>query len=255
MKCSFCHKTVREGAFMSEKDFCHALECLYPLTDYLYFHLMGEPLLHTKIKDFIRMASEKGFKVALTTNGALLDDSLADEPVYKVSVSLHSLEKAEKSEREGYIDRVSSFAKRASEKGVIVSLRLWNEGEKDNSETERLLKERFDGEWKRGRDGNITPAPLVFLEYKKPFCWPDMSEEPRDGVFCSGLRDQIGVLVDGTVVPCCLDADGKIPLGNLFEEDINEIITSPRATKIKEGFDRRVAVEELCKRCPYARRF
>ena len=88
------------------------------------------------------------------------------------------------------------------------------------------------------------------------FDWPDMSaEELGENCFCYGLRDQVGVLCDGTVVPCCLDHDGDIPLGNLFERELDEILVSPRAGAIREGFSHRLAVEELCRRCGYARRF
>ena len=88
------------------------------------------------------------------------------------------------------------------------------------------------------------------------FDWPDMSaEELGENCFCYGLRDQVGVLCDGTVVPCCLDHDGDVPLGNLFERELDEILASPRAVSIREGFSRRRAVEELCRRCGYARRF
>uniref|UniRef100_UPI0034A1CF04 SPASM domain-containing protein n=2 Tax=Clostridiaceae TaxID=31979 RepID=UPI0034A1CF04 len=75
-----------------------------------------------------------------------------------------------------------------------------------------------------------------------------------EDVFCHGLRDQIGILLDGTVVPCCLDSEGKIPLGNIFEQSLEEIITSKRARNIYDGFSRRRAVEDLCKRCGYAKR-
>ena len=80
---------------------------------------------------------------------------------------------------------------------------------------------------------------------------PDGGEK----VFCYGLRDQLGVLCDGTVVPCCLDHEGDIVLGNLFQEDLDAILASPRAQAIYRGFSDGKAAEELCRRCGYARRF
>ena len=71
---------------------------------------------------------------------------------------------------------------------------------------------------------------------------------------CYGMREQFGILSDGTVVPCCLDSEGVIALGNVFSKPLEEILRSPRATAIGEGFRRGVAVEELCRRCPYARK-
>ena len=98
----------------------------------------------------------------------------------------------------------------------------------------------------------------VFLEWGERFDWPDPALPPCDpdaDRFCYGLRDQIGILVDGTVVPCCLDADANLALGNLFEDDLDSILSSPRAQAIYDGFTRRRAVEDLCRKCGYAKRF
>ena len=73
--------------------------------------------------------------------------------------------------------------------------------------------------------------------------------------FCHGLRQQIAVLCDGTVVPCCLDSEGQLALGNLFSQPLEEILASPRARAIVDGFSRRTPSEALCRRCGYARRF
>ena len=96
----------------------------------------------------------------------------------------------------------------------------------------------------------------VWLEEGERFDWPDMGAKDRgDSCFCRGLRDQIGVLCDGTVVPCCLDHEGDIALGNLFESELEEIMSTEKARRIYEGFTARKAVEPLCRRCGYARRF
>ena len=96
----------------------------------------------------------------------------------------------------------------------------------------------------------------VYLEHGDKFDWPDLTaEDGGNAVFCYGLRDQLGVLCDGSVVPCCLDHEGDLKLGNLFTQDMEEILESERAQAIYEGFNRRKAVEELCRRCGYARRF
>ena len=70
-----------------------------------------------------------------------------------------------------------------------------------------------------------------------------------------GLRDQIGILCDGTVVPCCLDAEGSIALGNIFRQSLDEILNSERAKALYRGFSNRAPAEELCLRCGYAERF
>ena len=118
-----------------------------------------------------------------------------------------------------------------------------------------MLEEVFPKPWRDSR-GSQSLAERVWLEPGDKFDWPDMSAEDRgDSCFCYGLRDQIGVLCDGTVVPCCLDHEGDIALGNLFDHSLDEIFAGERAKAIYNGFSRRQAVEELCRKCGYARRF
>jgi radical SAM protein with 4Fe4S-binding SPASM domain len=96
----------------------------------------------------------------------------------------------------------------------------------------------------------------LHLEYGERFAWPDINADYiSDEVFCYGMRDHFGILSDGTVVPCCLDGDGVINLGNIFEKTVDEIINSNKAKAIYDGFTKRKATEELCQRCGYAQRF
>lgn len=255
LNCSFCHGTKRENRFMSEKDFDFALNEIYPFTDYIYFHLLGEPLTHPKVVDYIKKASEKGFKVTITTNGTLINEceGLLESGVYKVCFSLHSYEE-EKGEK-NYLEKIVSFAKKASEKGIIVSLRLWNIGSgRDNRYCEEFLKKSFS-KWQEDRRGNITLGEKIFLEYAHRFVWPDLNNEEQKEHSCYGLKDQFGILVDGSVVPCCLDAEGDITLGNIFNSPLDEILNSRRAENIRKGFEKHIAVEPLCQRCPYSTRF
>ena len=117
------------------------------------------------------------------------------------------------------------------------------------------MEHYFPKPWVTERHG-IRIADRVYLEYGDRFDWPDLTAADNGtNCFCYGLRDQIGVLCDGTVVPCCLDHEGDIPLGNLFEEDLSDILQSNRAKSIYQGFSEGKATEQLCRRCGYARRF
>lgn len=263
LNCSFCRGTTREKGFLSVDRFRLAAEKLRPFTEYLYLHLMGEPLLHPQLDEILSVCARLGFKVVITTNGTLLPQKavlLAAAPaLYKISVSLHSYEGSggqpgEPLER--YVSDVCEAVKPLAQRGVIVALRLWNGGGADmlNDEILRLLRAQFPGEWREHRTGH-TLSPNVYMEYGDKFDWPDLTAGERDVRFCMGLRDQIGVLYDGTVVPCCLDADGAVPLGNLFTEDLGEILASPRAKAIYDGFSQGRAAEPLCQRCGYAERF
>ena len=263
LSCSFCHKTKRPRKLMSEDEFELLTDKLQGKAPHLYFHLMGEPTLHPLLPKFIEIAKNKGFKPMLTTNGSLLgtkSGALLEHLPHKVNISLHAPDANPAFADESYLDNCLDFATKASEKGCVVALRLWNLGTSaDNTHILNKLHESFPAEWEAVRSSNgYKLAPRLFLEYGEHFDWPDLSapEAPKSAdAFCFALRDQIGVLCDGTVVPCCLDADGNLALGNLLESDLDDIVSSERAKNIYDGFTRRRAHEELCRKCGYAKRF
>jgi radical SAM protein with 4Fe4S-binding SPASM domain len=234
---------------------------LRPYADYLYFHLMGEPLLHPNLARFLEIADEYGFKVILTTNGTLLQtqlNALLRAPaLHKVNISLHAFEANDLSVPfDEYLRDCFAFGKAAEGEKIIV-YRLWNNGGADalNQRILNTMNTFFPAPWTDNRQGKRI-GERIFLEHGDKFDWPDLSApEGGDRVFCYGLRDQIGVLCDGTVVPCCLDHEGDLALGNMFEEDMESILTKPRAQSIYNGFSKKEAAEELCRKCGYARRF
>ena len=259
--CSFCPGTARAPRRMTMDEFSHIAASLRPVTNYLYFHVMGEPLTHPLLPAFISHATSLGFKCAVTTNGTLLakaGKALINSGVYKVNVSVHSFEEGEDEQYHRYISDILDFADESSAAGVLTVRRLWNRGHDGgrNDRTLDLVREKFlDGEWREGSRG-FRIRHKLHLEWGDRFEWPDVScDEGDSSVFCYGLSDHFGVLVDGTVIPCCLDREGVINLGNIHESPIEEILASDRAKAIKEGFKRRCAVEELCRKCGYARRF
>ena len=117
------------------------------------------------------------------------------------------------------------------------------------------LENYFPKPWTQERKGTRI-GKRIYIEHGDTFEWPSLESNNIDEkIFCYGLRDQIGILCDGTVVPCCLDSNGDINLGNIFEKDLEEIINSPKAQNIYNGFSNRNACEELCKRCSVVRKF
>lgn len=260
MNCSFCHGHSRPPRQMTEAEYTRVLQQLSGKTQYIYHHLMGEPLVHPLLPRFIQLARDAGFRPMLTTNGTLLErcgDALLIPGLHKVNISLHSFEGSQNISQEQYICKVSAFAQKANENGTIISLRLWNNGfdEGRNDTTLSLLREHLPGQWAENSRGYRIRDGL-FLEWGDRFSWPDQNAPDNgDCVFCYGLRDHFGILSDGTVVPCCLDSDGVIALGNVFREELSDILASARAKAIVDGFSRRKAVEDLCRRCGYVQKF
>ena len=260
MHCSFCHGHKRAPRKMSRDEFSLILDKLQGYTQYIYYHLMGEPLLHPELSEFIKMAGERGYRSIITTNGTLIPkraEELLSSGLHKINLSLHSFEGDSEDEHERYVSRLADFAVRAAKEGIITVFRLWNRG-CDGGRNEKaltVLRERISGEWTENTRG-IKIRDKLYLEWGERFEWPDSEAEIKgEKFFCYGLKDQFGILSDGTVVPCCLDSDGVINLGNIFTSDLGDILSSKRALAIVEGFRHGEASEELCRRCGYAQRF
>lgn len=268
MNCSFCHGHSRPARKMMVEEFDAVLKKLDGVTKYLYFHLMGEPLTHPDLPEFIKMAADRGFKPMITTNGTLLsrrgfellsvcDENTKKPHLHKINISLHSFESDDAEKYKNYLADIAEFSKKASAAGVIVVLRLWNKGFDGGNNDIALdfLRKNIEGEWAENTRG-LRIREKLFLEYGDRFEWPDKEAQSfGDEVTCYGLRDHFGILSDGTVVPCCLDSDGIITLGNIFEAEISDILGSNRAVAMRKGFECRRAAEELCRRCQYAQRF
>lgn len=266
LRCDFCPGTTRPASFMTPEDFRCIAEKLRPYTEYLYLHVMGEPLLHPALGEILAVCGACGFRVCLTTNGVLLQEKLellrSCGALHKVSVSLHSFEGNHR--REGLADYVSgclASCRTLSRQGVLCALRLWNRGgaERLNGEIESLLGALTGQDMAAlpaDRRGNRRLEERLFLESAEKFDWPgtDGAAAPA-AQFCYGLRQQLAVLCDGTAVPCCLDGQGALALGNLLTQELEEILQTPRAQAIRQGFERRRPAEELCRRCGYAKRF
>lgn len=261
LRCAFCPGTKRAPHVMTETEFSSLLPKLRPWTDYLYFHLMGEPLLHPLLGRFLALAGDAGFKVILTTNGTLLSkeqEILLNAPgLHKVNISLHAFEANDLSVPfESYLADCFAYGQAAQGKKLTI-YRLWNQGGADqkNAQILRAMEAAFPKPWQVQRRGTRI-GDRVYLEHGDKFDWPDLAApEGSQRVFCYGLRDQLGVLCDGTVVPCCLDHEGDLALGNLFDTDLDAILETPRAQALYNGFTKKEAAEELCRKCGYARRF
>jgi len=246
---------------MAPAEFEMLLSKLQPWTDFLYFHIMGEPLCHPQLEQFLQLAGDYGFHVILTTNGTLLEKQqkilLQAPALHKINISLHAFEANDLNiPFSEYIRQCFSFGQSIRGEKLVV-YRLWNQGGKNSKNGEILdsMETFFPKPWKEERRGTRI-AERVYLESAEKFDWPDLDAQDRgEHVFCYGLRDQLGVLCDGTVVPCCLDHEGDIPLGNLFRESMEDILKKPRTLAIYSGFGNKKAAEALCRRCGYARKF
>lgn len=270
MSCSFCAKNQRPNGSMSVEEFTHVAKEVAPFTNYIYLHVLGEPLSHKDLETFIQIGYELGLKVNITTNGTLLpykkEILISAKGLRKVSVSLHSMEEGSCNDNETYLKEVADFAKEFTAAGKLCELRLWNIGagdEYNHKVVEPLFsylgisdEEKKEIVDKIAQTGTLTFWPGLFLGKSERFTWPSMKAPlTNHPTYCHGAGSQLGILVDGTVIPCCLDSLGDVNLGNVFNTPLQDILNGERAMAMKEGFRRREPSEELCRRCEYATRF
>ena len=268
LSCSFCPPTRRKGAFLSLEDFELFLGRLEGVGDHLYFHVKGEPLLHPALDEFLGLAAARGFAVTLTTNGTLVAQRAAEllgaANIRKLSLSLHS--HSGSGEVDAYWRGVEAFLDLHRLTPTFpVSLRLWNLAGRSASPGGRKALGQHQLALSRGFRPRLSPdrpeghrARLSRLPERGRalrLAGPRAPRRTETRGFCYGLRNQVGILVDGTVVPCCLDGEGVMGLGSLRDASLQAILDSPRARAIREGFAHRSLVEPLCRTCGYRRRF
>lgn len=259
LSCAFCPGTKRPPRRLTVPEMEVLLPKLRDWTDFLYFHLMGEPLCHPELETFLTLAGHYGFKVILTTNGTLLptmqDVLLRADALHKVNVSLHAFEANDLAVPfSQYLSGCFDFGCAAEGRKLVV-YRLWNQGGADqrNQEIVAALERRFPKPWVVEPRGTRL-GDHIYLEYGDKFDWPDLGAPENGGrISCYGLKDQLGILCDGTVVPCCLDHEGDISLGNLFVQELGEILAAPKAQALLDGFACGKPSEDLCRRCGFAK--
>ena len=272
--CSFCAGTQRKKEFLSPERFEERLKKVLPVTDDLFLHLMGEPLLHPAFEEIGEYCRIYGVKVTLVTNGTLLagkEEYLLNNPAFRqINFSLHALQKDSLPDRI-ILENILSFCEKAAtvRPEMYINLRLWNQHSNEEKTTEELntfllsaIGERFplpsseQLQFSPGRKSKHLSG-RIYLNMDTVFQWPETEKEVlHEKGFCHGMRDQFGVLTDGRIVPCCLDTEGKVSLGNIDRvENINEILSSPEAESIRRGFEKGIAVKEFCKKCSFRTRF
>lgn len=261
LSCQFCRKNRRPARFLSYDEFSYILTQLKPYTNRIFLHVQGEPLMHPELDRFLDLCDRDGWQVSLVTNGTFLSgwpSLLSHQSLYKVSFSLQSVEYQNPAILDSYLKQIFSFCKAASAgKQPYCEIRFWRADQMDLPATSyalRTIREEFHVE--QFSSETTALIPYVRLAFDHSFTWPKETEtEKGTRGTCLGGRNQIAVLSDGTVVPCCLDADGVIRLGNLFEQPLSEILQSKRFTELVTGFRRHFLSESFCRKCTFRNQF
>lgn len=260
LSCAFCAGTKRQRAFMSTEAFSYILKEIKAFTNYIYLHVMGEPLLHPQLKELLALAQKMGFFVTLTTNGTLLPKQIdvLSAHIHQCNISLHSFDENSGAHQQNYLQDCISCADYLAAHDTYISYRLWNGQNGHLNEKDQRMAEQLANHYHVALQ-KIPKQKLTsrrFLHMENTFVWPSM-DLPIQGNCgtCYGLRSHCAILCDGSVVPCCLDGEGVINLGNIFTTPFAQLMEQRRTIAIRQGFQNGRVVEPLCQRCLYRLRF
>lgn len=261
LNCSFCLNNKREKKFMSVSDFSYIIKEIKPYTDYIYLHVKGEPLLNPNLDLFLDICDSNKIKVNITTNGTLLKKNYEVLRKHKclrqINVSLHS-----ENDNEDYLDDVFSVCKNLSD-SVYISYRLWTLNDLVLDKTSTEVVEEIISSYKLStdivekvyRDKQIKICENTYINKDNLFEWPNINSKRESNGYCHGTIDHVAILVDGTVIPCCLDGEGIVNLGNVLSTSFGDILSSDRFMLINDSFKKNLCSEELCKKCRFKDRF
>ena len=264
LNCRFCIETKRTKQIMDVSQFEEIIKKIHQHTKLVCLHVKGEPLLHNKLDEILKILEKYGLKANITTNGTLIKEKVEiiknSKAVRQINISLHSATQNECIDKQKYLKDIFESVEQLE--NIIISYRLWNLQDLKENEINTEIIEKLEKYYniENIREQLMSNEFLkiqenIFINQDIEFTWPDINnndiiEKGR----CLALKEQVAILVDGTVVPCCLDNNGDIPLGNIFKETIEEILNKPKTIGIKSNFENNIIICKLCKTCGFLKR-
>jgi len=272
LSCSFCPTKELPVKQMDLHFFDAIIKQAKPYTKEIACHVLGDPLTQSNLHEYLDIIHKYGMKAMLTTSGYFLKkhayDTLFHPAVKQINISMNSFNKNDTSLTfDQYITPVLDLCKAKLERQeeLFINLRVWN---LDEMMSERgfnnTLFAKLSNEFEVKLDLNtiykekpksIRLDSKILVHFDTYFEWPSLKNQNYGDGTCQGLSSHIAILASGKVVPCCLDCDGVIELGDLHAETLDSILNNKRTVAIINGFNEGKALEELCQKCSYKERF
>ncbi|TKX31521.1 radical SAM/SPASM domain-containing protein [Campylobacter estrildidarum] len=263
LKCDFCPSKKAIRGVMSQEKFDILAKQIHNQSKLFALHLLGDPLILSDLEDYLKIAKDYNMKLEITTSGFYFNSKNCDlllkyENIHQINISLMAFLSQSKLSLEEYFKPIIEFCKEhlKNENSSFINLRLWNLDSCFQPPKENLIIYRFlSKEFQKNIDNTLVKNYLarhIILHQNTLFKWPNLSDTPLYFYGkCYALKDQIGILSDGTLVPCCLDTQGDINLGNIFENDFKSLLQSQRLQSIKKAFEKNKRIEKLCQSCEF----
>ena len=261
LNCSFCSIDKKNKKEMTVEEFSIVISKIKKYTDYIYLHIKGEPLLHSNLDEILTICDKANIYVNITTNGTLLKNKYEiinkHKSIRQINVSLHC-----EHNLNNYFEDVFETCKKLS-KNIYICYRLWTLDNNKLDKESTIIVDKIKNDYnlstnivdKLLNEDNVKIFINTFVNKNNLFEWPNPNKGLNINGKCYGLINQLGILSDGTVVPCCLDSDGIINLGNIFEDSLDNILSSSLVKEIIKGFNNNKSVCDLCKNCNFRYRF
>ena len=248
LSCSFCSKDKREKSSLSVKSFEHILKNIKPYTNLIYLHIKGEPLLYKDLDEVLNLTNKYDINVKITTNGVLLNKIIDILNKYKNIKQINISLQCEHND-ENYYEKVFDAVNKLN---TNIVYRVWtlNDLNEKNPVIDKVLsyyKVKDSGK-------NIKLKENIYLDKDILFTWPNEGKKVSNRGKCYGSRTHIGILSNGEVVPCCLDSEGIMSFGNIFNESLEDILNSEKFIKFRENMQKGIMDNPLCKACNYKER-
>ncbi|WP_164499060.1 radical SAM/SPASM domain-containing protein [Helicobacter pylori] len=263
LQCSFCPNPKNIRGVMPLELFEKICKEAAPLTPIITFHVLGDPCKLKNLNHYLNAAKRFSLKVDLVTSGAYLCDfeTLLQDAIYQISISLDAgLDNHNKLNQHRYIQKILEFCRYKCEKNseVFLNLRIQDGTLEKHQNLIKPFLESFECvslETLKSQ-GRARLFKKSFLNIQKTFKWPNLNapnplNQESKIPYCYGLIKQIAILSNGVVVPCCMDTQAHINLGDLNHTPLKDILNSQKAMAIKTHFLKGEALELLCKNCSY----
>ncbi len=246
---------------------------LKSITKELAYHVVGDPLVLKNLKKYLDISFKYGLKVNIVTTASNLNETfqevLMHEAIKQINFSINSYNaNSHKKSLEEYLKPIVEFTKYAIKRKqhFFINYRIWNldnfKSAKDfNLKVFNFLQKQFQVKLDldyiyKEKPKNVRLERKIFINFDEYFTWPNLNNDiiSKEGT-CHGLTSHFAILSSGKVVPCCLDKDAIINLGDINISTIKNILSSNKVQKIKQGFKKYQLIEELCQKCEYRTRF
>jgi len=271
LSCSFC-TTQPTNRTMSLEHFELIVAQVKPYTQEVALHMMGDPLVLSNLKEYLNILQRHKLRAFITTSGYYINQhhpsTLLHEATKQINISINSYNKNQNTlTLDEYLDPIFELIEYKLNHNIdkFINLRLWNLDEAlSEQEFNQNFFDKISTQFDISLDSkqiftqkpkNIRIAPKTLLHFDHYFEWPSLDNPHYGNGTCQGLDSHFGILSNGVVVPCCLDTQGVITLGDISKEPLEKILHTHKTKCIVDGFKKGIATEELCQKCSYKKRF